>query len=76
MNVACTDPIEVFVAGFDGERAAFAHLHASNVRARRLEGSRNDRSHSVPCSDTPLHRMQGVLGSTSWLAPGPSQVQQ
>ncbi len=48
MYVVRTDPIEVLVAGLHRERAAFAHLHASNVRTRRLEGSWHDRSHSVP----------------------------
>jgi len=47
MNVHRIDPIHVFLARFDGERATVAHLHAPHMDARCFEFGRHDGPHPV-----------------------------
>src|SRR5712692_1886196 len=47
LEVPRADPIQVSVARLDGERAAFAHLHAPHMDARCFEFGRDDSPHPV-----------------------------
>src|SRR6266849_2561457 len=47
MKVHCADPVKVFVASLDGERAALAHLHAPHMGPRCFAFARDDGPHPV-----------------------------